>query len=155
MPQALLDQMHDITPPPPAPWWPLAPGWWLVLALVLALVAVVSLLAWRRYRNNAVIREALIQLDALAQLADQARHPEPVWYTRLSRLLKQVARARYSDQNPGCLSGRDWSRFLAATGTDGEDRWQELIRASYHPCPDLSADEAILLARRWIRRQSC
>jgi len=35
----LLQELRDIRGLDPLPWWPPAPGWWLVLAAALVLVA--------------------------------------------------------------------------------------------------------------------
>ena len=33
-----LDQLRDIHLPEPISWWPLAPGWWLLIIIALALM---------------------------------------------------------------------------------------------------------------------
>ena len=35
-----LDRLHDIVSPPPAPWWPPAPGWYALGLIVLLLLGV-------------------------------------------------------------------------------------------------------------------
>jgi hypothetical protein len=39
--------LRDIHLPPPAGWWPLAPGWWILIGIALLLL---TWLAWRGYR---------------------------------------------------------------------------------------------------------
>ena len=44
----LLEQLRDVHLPEPVSWWPLAPGYWIVLALV---VVVLGMLAyWLRHQ---------------------------------------------------------------------------------------------------------
>ena len=47
-PSAALD-LRDIHAAPPPPFWPPAPGWWLLAVLVLIALAVLATWAWRRY----------------------------------------------------------------------------------------------------------
>lgn len=55
-----LDKLHDIALPPAVPWWPLAPGWYVVLVLVLVLVY----RSLKRWRANAYRRVALRELTS-------------------------------------------------------------------------------------------
>ena len=63
---ASLSGLHDIVMPAPiAPWWPLAPGWYLLAGLLVVLVAWVL---WRMRKRRLVTRyrvEAVAQLRAL------------------------------------------------------------------------------------------
>jgi hypothetical protein len=95
-------QLRDAHPPEEPPWWPLAPGWWIVLALALVLVAfAVHRLQprWRRYRLR---RRLLAQLEAAADAAE------------ISQLLRAAALARFPQQPVAGLHGSDWIAFLEA-----------------------------------------
>jgi len=59
---ASLDRLHDIVLPPEVPWWPLAPGWYVVLGIGLVLVLVLVHRAWERWRANAYRRAARREL---------------------------------------------------------------------------------------------
>lgn len=57
-----LDQLRDMHLPPPPGLWPPAPGWWLLIALVLVL-GIAGIWWWlRRRRANRYRREALAML---------------------------------------------------------------------------------------------
>lgn len=150
IPDNVLEQLRDIHTPPPAGFWPPAPGWWVLAALLLATIAVVAFLAWRRHRRQAPKRAALARLAGYPE----PEQPGPDWYAGLNRLLKETALARYPHDNPAGLSGDDWSRFLALTSGDPERPWQQLVVASYRPTSDLGPGDARQLAEYWIRRQS-
>jgi hypothetical protein len=60
-----LDRLHDLVLPPAVPWWPLAPGWYAVIALALVAAAWMTLRAWRRWQANAYRREAMRELASL------------------------------------------------------------------------------------------
>ncbi|MEI2781093.1 MAG: DUF4381 domain-containing protein, partial [Candidatus Competibacter sp.] len=75
-PATSLDRLHDLVLPPAVPWWPLAPGWYLVIALALVAVMWMTLRAWRQWQSNAYRREAareLASLESSAAIAELLR----------------------------------------------------------------------------------
>jgi hypothetical protein len=101
---ASLENLRDIVEPAPVPWWPLAPGWWCLLAL-LGLAAVVGVATGvRRWRADAYRRAALRELRGAETNA------------AIAELLKRVALAAYPRSEVAALSGTAWSRWLAETG---------------------------------------
>ncbi len=96
--------LRDIHEPLAPAWWPPAPGWWIVLACVLATVA---WFAWRRWRRIALRRRAARLFDdALAVHAPASAQR----IAAMSELLRRASRVR----NPAAdrLQGADWLRFL-------------------------------------------
>lgn len=94
--------LRDAHPPEAPPWWPLAPGWWLALLVLLVLAAwALRRLRprWRRYR----LRRRL--LAALAQAATAAE---------VSQLLRAAALERFPEQPAAGLHGDAWIAFLEA-----------------------------------------
>ena len=79
--------LRDIHLAPATPWWPPAPGWWLVFgAIALALAAWVFFLQRRRARRRAIAR---LFDDALA-----AAHTPAAQVAAMSELLRRAARRR-------------------------------------------------------------
>ena len=150
IPDNVLEKLRDIQTPPAAGFWPPAPGWWLLAALLLATVAVAAFLAWRRHCRQAPKRAALAKLASYPT----PEQPDPDWYAGLNRLLKETALARYPHDNPAGLSGDDWSRVLALTSGEPERPGHQLVMASYRPASELVPGDARQLADHWIRRQS-
>ena len=101
-----LQNLNDIVMPDAAPWWPLAPGWY-VLAAVVAVVLVVLFIRWQRnrlrnrYRVQALHELSLIRQDGSAE-ALQA----------LPALLKRTALAAWPRAEVAALSGPAWHHFL-------------------------------------------
>jgi hypothetical protein len=101
---ASLANLRDIVMPPPVSWWPLAPGWWFLLA-VASLFAVLALVhLGRRWRANAYRRAALHEL----------RNAESV--AVIAEVLKRAALAATPRTEAASLAGPDWIDWLAKTG---------------------------------------
>jgi hypothetical protein len=108
---ASLDRLHDIISPPPAPWWPPAPGWYW-LAGVLAIWTVYWLAtAFIRWQRNRYRREALAQLRSQTRLLSDAKMRAPV-LANLAELLKRAALSAYPRSEVASLTGSAWLSFL-------------------------------------------
>ena len=101
--------LRDVHVPAAPSLWPPAPGWWLVAAAVLAVIAVIGLLNWRRQRTlkarQRLFDDACSNLPAAAQIA------------AMSELLRRAA--RQLDKQADRLQGDAWLRFL--DGKKGSD----------------------------------
>lgn len=103
-------ELRDIHVPRVSMWWPLAPGWWVVLALLAVTVVALAIFlrrraAWRRHVQA-----------SLADLRDaQARHAldgdTPAFAAAASELVRRVARTR--DARSVTMSGKAWHEALA------------------------------------------
>ncbi len=153
IPAEILAQLQDIETPPVAGPWPPAPGWWLLTALIIALLIAAGVWVWRWYRRTAPRREALAHLGRLGDRLDGHGQAGTDWYAALNRLLKQSAIHLYPHERPEALSGNGWRDFLERTSDVGHRQWQLLVDACYQPDSDLSPAQAQKLADRWIRRQ--
>lgn len=101
---ASLANLRDIVTPTPVPWWPLAPGWWFVLA-VLGLIVLLAAARWRRrWRADAYRRAALRALGEAESLAE------------IAEILKRAALIASSRTQVASLSGSSWVGWLEKTG---------------------------------------
>lgn len=98
---ASLDNLYDIIEPVSVSlWWPLAPGWWLLLAVALLLI---GLITWRLavvWKKNEYRRLALKEIESI---------PDP---RTLPVVLKRVALAAYPRETVAGLAGKRWISFL-------------------------------------------
>jgi hypothetical protein len=103
--------LRDLHLPEPIGWWPLAPGWWVVLAL---LAVALVYLAWRWYRAwvfNAPRRFALRELARIE--AEYLEHRDPVVLGKqLSELLRRGMLAYAPRADVAGLTGEDWLAWL-------------------------------------------
>ncbi|AZR35984.1 DUF4381 domain-containing protein [Xanthomonas axonopodis pv. cajani] len=100
-PQSL--PLRDVHLPPSPSWWPLAPGWWLVIAVVVLVVGSAWVWWWRRRQRQ---RRWLAAFDAeLARATTPAQRLAAV-----SVLLRRAARR--VDPQADRLQGEAWLQFL-------------------------------------------
>ncbi|MFN4289663.1 MAG: DUF4381 domain-containing protein [Permianibacter sp.] len=115
-----LQLPHDIIEPAPIGWWPLAPGWWLLIVIGIAALFALGLWLWQRQRRLAPLRQALQELRALESQWQQQRDHRAAC-AALSALLKRTARLCYPHEECARLSGAAWQAFLLRTGNAAFD----------------------------------
>lgn len=116
-----LDRLHDIVMPPDVPWWPLAPGWYVVLTVAAVLLAWLAFRFWRSWRANAYRRAALRELAAARDAAGVA--------AILRRTALVIApRADIADK-----TGDDWLNWLESRGVGvlSAEMREDLTRGVY------------------------
>ncbi|MBW8823929.1 MAG: DUF4381 domain-containing protein [Xanthomonadales bacterium] len=99
-PRIALRDIHQAIAPS---WWPPAPGWWLVAAVVAAVAIAVWVLRRRKIRQ---IRE----LEAMFDDAVDAASTPPAQVRAMSELLRRAARRKQGDADT--FEGETWLRFL-------------------------------------------
>ena len=112
-----LSALRDIHLPEPVPFWPLATGWWVLLALV---VGTLAALWWqRRARLRSLKLAALRELSKLREDFEQSGDVQGL-ALKLSVLLRRVALARFPREQVAALHGESWAKFLASASRDPE-----------------------------------
>lgn len=152
-----LNQLHDIHLPARISWWPPAPGWWLLFALVL-LLAVVSYVVYRLRKRNHWRRFALNELNRLReQNASRQSTPRTV-ISALSILLRRVAVSRFPREEAAALNGDNWLAFLDRSLDESpafqSDTGRLLITIPYRQEMAVDASELsalFTLAERWLK----
>jgi hypothetical protein len=144
-----LENLHDLVMPVPVPWWPPAPGWVIVSAVLVVVLGWWLIRAIQHWQSNSYRREALVLLGKID--GSEAELPT---------LIKRVALSAYPRERVASLTGEQWLAFLDQTGhtdvfTMGAGRW--LARLAYEPqlTASLSTTELNGLrtaVRDWILR---
>ena len=159
-----LDQLEPLITPPPVPWWPPAPGWWLAgLLLTLCLGALWRFRHRLAKRTQAVVQEPTLDpqrqeaLDELARLRKPYDgQPASQWLQQLNGLLKRLCRIRYPADHPHTLSGRAWLAFLdSRCPAAGLTRWMVLVEGAYRAecrMDDKAIDGLEQAVQIWIRK---
>jgi len=129
-----LSNLRDIVVPEAPPFWPLAPGMWVALGLV---VLALLFVGWRVYmtrQSNAYRRAGLLLLGDARTAHD------------VSVAMKRVALAAFPREQVASLYGEEWVAFLRATCPRGRFPEKITTDAGAEPGPALVA-----LAGTWIR----
>lgn len=134
---------------PAAPWWPPAPGWWILAALVL-LALVASVWLARRQRAQAPLRTALREIDGL-QSAWRRDANVDASVDAASRLLRRVARR--VDPPVAAEAGDAWRQFIRGHAPDPEARaaLDRLLDARFRPNADIDVPVLCRALRGWCR----
>jgi len=140
--------LRDIHLPADIGWWPLAPGWWLLLAMTLLLALGLGLLV--RFRRRRRLRRL-----ALAQLGNLQTLEGNQLAAALSRLLRQAALAHFPRHQVAGLTGAAWLQFLDRPFSDqpfqsGVGRC--LVEAPYRNDVQVAGPDLLALARRWLKQ---
>ncbi|WP_415893052.1 DUF4381 domain-containing protein [Neptuniibacter sp. PT8_73] len=130
-------------------WWPLAPGWWLLILLSIALfIAVVwfGYLYLKKMRNNPN-RWALQELNAI-QANYQQHQNKRLLAEECNALLKRLALTLYSRQEVAALNGTAWTDFLAKQSRS--DTLTVLAVAPYQASPEYDAEALLSACKAWL-----
>lgn len=160
--QASLDNLHDIVVPEPVTWWPPAPGWYLLGALILFAASWFFINAIENWWKNRYRGAAIKELNQLRHSTRKLENHELI--RRLNDILKRVTLNAWPREEVATLSGEQWLEFLTenanlpGNGTAfGSEQTRVLRDAAYSKkiCNALSStemDEIFSTAEHWIRR---
>ena len=127
-----LQNLNDIVVPGAVPWWPLAPGWY-VLAAIAAVSLVILVVRWLRYRRSNLYRK-----QALLELALIRKNGSQEAMQQIPGLLKRSALSAWPRAEVASLSGHEWHSFLddsAATDRFSSGAGAALDRIAYTAGP--------------------
>jgi Domain of unknown function (DUF4381) len=147
-----LEQLHPLREPALIGWWPLAPGWWLSLAILLLVLAVAAWWLYRRYQRNSYRRQGLRQLESIRQQYELKQDPGAALQA-INALLKAVALRAWPRRDIAALSGDAWQEFLRNSTAQGPAFDPAALTAQYRPSAANIDIEALLQASsNWIKR---
>lgn len=147
-----LASLRDIHLPGPVPFWPPAPGWWMLAGLIVLVALVAVALEWRRRRTLGY--RALQELAAIEK--DRGRYADSRAVAEAAAVLvRRIVLTRGDATRAAAMSGENWLAFLGS-GKAGlpSEIGRHLAAAPYAPpTADLGIDRDTLIAavRRWIR----
>jgi hypothetical protein len=145
--------LRDIHLPEAISWWPLAPGWWILLALLLSLFFI---LLWTLIKKDSPKHQQSLnmlveqELEKLQQLETDQQFIE-----ELSAFIKRIAISRYGKKVSG-YTGEKWLHFLDSRIPDNtgkpfsEGAGRALLDLPYQPSPQLDRAALIAIIKNWI-----
>jgi len=151
------DQLRDIRGLDTISWWPLAPGWWILIGFTLLFLMIIGLLVYRRRvkRKQQHDWRKIAHQEWLSLRPLQAPPRDQI--TFLSILLRRVAIQRHGRDACAGLSGENWLNWL--TQHDPQQfNWNKsgriLIEVPYMPkdasIDDYQVDLVYRAVRAWI-----
>ena len=147
MPQDLtsLDRLHDIVLPPEVSWWPLAPGWCVLVGLFVLAVGFWAVTRFQKWRGNAYRRFAIRELQGLNDVASVAE------------LLRRTALVGFRRQEIAATIGENWVDWLASRCSEEmrPEVRQQLSQGIYQR-PEEDSDIGFLkeYAGIWVRHHT-
>lgn len=103
--------LRDLHLPEAIGWWPLAPGWWLLIGLFVLALAYLAREIHRQRRRNAARRFALRELARLRSAYDTDGNAVALGI-RLSELLRRAMLAYSARSEVAGLTGPAWLEWL-------------------------------------------
>lgn len=145
--QAALAQLNDIALPAEPGFWPLAPGWWLLLlSIVLVVLGLLLFGYWRR--KTALRRAALAHWQTLQNLEgdDQA------FLIALAQMLRRASLARYPES--AGLTDAAWAEHLNHSGKThffSTSAGQQLLHARFAKHVSVDRERHLQAAHDWLK----
>ncbi|WP_028389447.1 DUF4381 domain-containing protein [Legionella fairfieldensis] len=150
----ILTKLHDIHLPSPVSWWPLAPGWYLVLFLSLVGLVYLIYICRRTYNNSLAKRQALKLLASLER-AYRSGGNSQIISMQVSELLRRVALVYFARAEVAGLQGEDWLKFLKHTSKniDTNELRFFLLELPYQPTHKVDLQPLFNGAKTWIKQR--
>lgn len=104
--------LRDIHLPGEIPWWPPAPGWWILASLIITAM-VGGWLLYQRHRQFklSATRLARVELQAIISQYESAKDPVEL-LRELSVLLRRLSISLFPRTEVASLTGLAWLEFL-------------------------------------------
>ena len=149
-----LTQLRDIHQPDPIGWWPLAPGWYLLILVFVITCLLIGFFIHRYYFNGRAKREALRALVTYQKQYEEDENSQ-LLSARISEVLKRVALAYYPRTRVASLQGDAWIMFLNSTakGVNFNSVRVQLLELPYRPSKSYPLQPLVNVARKWIIKQ--
>ena len=154
-----LSQLKDIHLPGAPGLWPIAPGWWILLILLITVITVTIYLTIRylrknRYRKMATLQaENIINQFHLNQQVSDKTSSDKLYIEQAISLLKQVSLHRYPNDQIATLSANQClhqlNQYCKKPVFPGEI-CRQLEHSLYTPQPTLDIPFFHQMMKEWI-----
>lgn len=149
-------QLRDIHLPADLAWWPLAPGWWVLLGLLIAITLSVIFI-YRYWQGRKLLRAASLELNRIKTSYTQ-QADDRLLVQEVSIWLRRVCLSCYPRAEVAGLTGESWLAFLdQQLARDkhaqrfNSDTGQVLIRGPYQQATRVNADGLLALCQHWLK----
>lgn len=156
-----LSEMADIHLPAEPGFWPLAPGWWVLAALLLALLIYGAYRLQKRLQLHRRYRSALRELDkCLTTLQTDAGPDGPgmeqrlIYVNEVNSVLRRVALLHFEHSRVAGLTAQAWVAFIKQHDRGGHltpELAGALAEGRFAPRCDVDTQALHGMARDWIK----
>lgn len=149
-----LAQLKDIHLPEPIGWWPLAPGWYVLMAILLVIVIGFIYLDHKRRLHARAKNQALKLLAVYKQQYEQENNTQAT-SARISELLRRVALVYFPRSEVASIHGDDWIQFLNKTskGIDFKPVQSMLLESPFKRSETLNLKPLFTRSEQWIKQR--
>ncbi len=149
--EELLLELKDISPPAEPGWWLIAPGYLIIGAAILTLIAI----GWIVLRRRKSRRSYTAAWQALEQIrrAHQQNQDSLNLARELARWLKQIALLAFPQSKLEGVTGSDWLAFLDRSLDDESftcGAGRVFADDIYRQCSEPDAAGLLDLCQRWL-----
>lgn len=152
----LLSQLRDIRGIDAVSWWPPAPGWWLLLGVMLFAAGIAVRVRRKRtaYRHS---WQAAMKAELAALRDEDANADMKAKAAALSEVMRKLAIRRFGRAQCAGREGREWLDWLAQhdpAGFGWDKQAEILIEAPYMPAQKVKRpanwNALIEAAEKWV-----
>ncbi|MDH5711094.1 MAG: DUF4381 domain-containing protein [Gammaproteobacteria bacterium] len=154
-------ELRDIHLPEPISWWPLAPGWWFLIAFIV--LVIIGVLLFRQYQKKQVLKKT-IKAEFENICAQHQKDNNALQLVQsLSILLRRACISFYPRSEVAGLTGKEWLSFLDSTMkaanttiTFTGEHGQLIATAPYladNTELEIDTEKLIQLCENWLRAQ--
>ncbi|WP_160149551.1 DUF4381 domain-containing protein [Roseiconus lacunae] len=140
-----LDRLHDLVEPAPVSWWPLAPGWYVLIAAGVTVVGIVGWQVWLRWQANAYRRQAFQSVQNASSAAE------------IAEIIRRTALSFSARSQIASLTGESWVDWIEKTlpksmSASMPNSAKRLLAGSIYAAPVDSSQLADLrrFAQTWV-----
>jgi hypothetical protein len=157
----LLAQLADIHLPEPISYWPPAPGWWLLVLLVIILMSWLAVKAWHAHRLRQICAHALHELDTAYHHYLQAESPDRdqqnaarlLFLNEFNAVLRRVSLWHFPNSGVASLGGAAWVDFIREKGESSlltDEIADALAQGRFMTRCDVNTEQLYRFGESWI-----
>lgn len=118
--EELLEQLADIHLPMEISYWPPAPGWWLLILILIAGIVFMIRRYARYYNHKKVCEYALNELEHCRVQFDTSNEDTDLmrlaYINSFNSVIRRVALVHFPEENVASLTGEAWVDFIREKG---------------------------------------
>lgn len=156
--EELLAQLADIHLPAAVSYWPPAPGWWIVAAGLLALLAYAGRKVARAARQRRICEHALAELERCYAALGRTEELDPEnlklrFVNEFNSVIRRVALYHFPQANVASLAGVAWVDFIREKGDSSlltDEIAQALSYGRFQTKIEVDVEALNSLGQQWI-----